>query len=164
MANLIKNTLIAGILIQSSWFLTAVAVDISTIATYGIGGLPLSVVGKATNESGTVLPNTTVFVPVDDGTASPALFLGTKSYTGDNGKRNTGRQISPCATVEYTNGAKEELIIGREYINYGSKDKVLTKTNEKICHYWGSIYRFGGDLMSGQTFDATTQTGQTDYN
>jgi hypothetical protein len=44
MAKLIKNTLIAGVLIQSSRFLTATAVDISTIATYGIGGLPLSIV------------------------------------------------------------------------------------------------------------------------
>lgn len=33
---LITNTLIAGILIQSSWFLISAAVDISTIATYGV--------------------------------------------------------------------------------------------------------------------------------
>ncbi|MFA6255892.1 MAG: hypothetical protein WC606_01790 [Candidatus Absconditabacterales bacterium] len=41
--DIIKKTLIAGILIQASWFLMAAMVDISTIATYAVGGLPLSV-------------------------------------------------------------------------------------------------------------------------
>lgn len=40
---IIKKTLIAGILIQASWFLMAALVDVSTIATYAVGGLPLSV-------------------------------------------------------------------------------------------------------------------------
>lgn len=40
---IIKTTLIAGILIQASWFLVAATVDVSTIATYAVGGLPLSV-------------------------------------------------------------------------------------------------------------------------
>jgi hypothetical protein len=37
MINVIRNTLIAGVLIQASWFITAAAVDISSLATYGIG-------------------------------------------------------------------------------------------------------------------------------
>ena len=41
--DIIKKTLIAGILIQASWFLMAALVDVSTIATYAVGGLPLSV-------------------------------------------------------------------------------------------------------------------------
>ncbi len=41
---IIKVTLIAGILVQASWFLLAALVDISTIATYAIGGLPLNVI------------------------------------------------------------------------------------------------------------------------
>lgn len=39
----ITSTLIAGVLIQASWFLTAALIDISTIATYGIWALPMSV-------------------------------------------------------------------------------------------------------------------------
>ncbi|GHV25388.1 hypothetical protein FACS1894176_03750 [Bacteroidia bacterium] len=50
MKTLITNTLVAGILIQASRFLTAVAIDISTIATYGIGGLPISIMGNATTD------------------------------------------------------------------------------------------------------------------
>jgi hypothetical protein len=135
MGNLIKNTLIAGILIQMSWFLMAVAVDISTIATYGVGGLPLTVVGETTNKNNTSkihLPNIKVFIPVDDGTAASTLFLGTENYE-TNGTWHTGWTISPCTTAKIR---EEELIIGREHINYGSKDGALTKTKEKICHYW----------------------------
>jgi hypothetical protein len=83
MANLIKNTLIAGVLIQSSWFLMAVAVDISTIATYGIGGLPLSIVGKATRSDADekYILNTEVYIPVGEGTAPATLFLSTEGAT-----------------------------------------------------------------------------------
>ncbi|MBQ7074175.1 hypothetical protein IJM86_03820 [bacterium] len=38
----IKKCFIAGVLIQISWFLMATLIDISTIATYGVGGLPLT--------------------------------------------------------------------------------------------------------------------------
>lgn len=40
----IKKTLIAGVLIQASWFLLAALIDVSTVATYAVGGLPLSVI------------------------------------------------------------------------------------------------------------------------
>jgi hypothetical protein len=41
---IIKSTLIAAVLIQASWFLMAVLIDISTVATYAVGALPLSVI------------------------------------------------------------------------------------------------------------------------
>lgn len=43
---IITNTLIAGVLIQASRFLTAALIDISTVATYGIWALPMSVIGE----------------------------------------------------------------------------------------------------------------------
>jgi Mn2+/Fe2+ NRAMP family transporter len=51
----IQHTLIAGILIQASRFITAAAVDISTIATYAIGGMPLSVMGETEHSSKYIL-------------------------------------------------------------------------------------------------------------
>jgi len=39
----IVNALIAGILIQASWFLLGAVIDISTIATYAIGGIPTTI-------------------------------------------------------------------------------------------------------------------------
>jgi hypothetical protein len=35
--------LIAGVLIQASWFLMAALIDVSTVATYAVGGLPLTI-------------------------------------------------------------------------------------------------------------------------
>lgn len=43
---IIKKALIAGILIQASWFLLAAVIDVSTVATYAIWWLPLSVLEK----------------------------------------------------------------------------------------------------------------------
>ena len=40
---IIKKALVAGILIQASWFLLAATIDVSTVATYAVGWLPLSV-------------------------------------------------------------------------------------------------------------------------
>ena len=45
---IIKVTLIAGILIQASRFIVAALVDVSTIATYAVGWLPLSVLKDTT--------------------------------------------------------------------------------------------------------------------
>lgn len=39
---IIKKALIAWVLIQSSWFILAAIIDVSTITTYAIGGLPIS--------------------------------------------------------------------------------------------------------------------------
>lgn len=41
---IIKKTLIAGILIQASWFLLAATIDLSTVTTYAVGWLPLTVI------------------------------------------------------------------------------------------------------------------------
>lgn len=37
----VTSLLIAGIGIQASWFLMGALIDISTVATVGVGGLPL---------------------------------------------------------------------------------------------------------------------------
>lgn len=42
--SIIKSTLIAGILIQASRFILAAVIDVSTVATYAVGGLPLNVI------------------------------------------------------------------------------------------------------------------------
>ena len=46
---IIKKTLIAGILIQMSWFLMAAVIDVSTILTYSIGWLPMTVLENNPN-------------------------------------------------------------------------------------------------------------------
>lgn len=49
---IIKKTLIAGVLIQASWFIIAVLIDISTIATYAVWGLPMTLLNDTQIWSG----------------------------------------------------------------------------------------------------------------
>jgi len=46
----IKKALIAWVLIQASWFLMGAVIDISTIATYSIGGMPIAILGWEDNQ------------------------------------------------------------------------------------------------------------------
>jgi len=43
---IITQTLIAGVLIQISWFVMAALIDLSTVATYAVGALPLNVISS----------------------------------------------------------------------------------------------------------------------
>jgi hypothetical protein len=101
MKTLITNTLIAGILIQASRFLMAVAIDISTIATYGIGGLPISVLGNERNKDLvdiTVL-GTEIYVNTSDSNSEhPIITIKTTSPTSGG----TQEFISPCETMTFT--------------------------------------------------------------
>ena len=45
--DILRKALIAGVGIQASWFLLGAVLDISTVATYSIGGLPLTVLGQS---------------------------------------------------------------------------------------------------------------------
>jgi len=44
---LIKKTLIASVLVQLSWFIVMVAVDLSTILTYSVWALPTTVLSES---------------------------------------------------------------------------------------------------------------------
>ncbi len=43
---MITKLLIAGIGIQASWFIVGALIDVSTVATVGIGGLPLQLLNN----------------------------------------------------------------------------------------------------------------------
>lgn len=135
----IQNTLIAGILIQASRFITAAAVDISTIATYAIGGMPLSVMGENEQSSKYILWSK-VFITTEDNKENIIVIRTTQQNTQEEGE---GWNISPCKIYPYepTNGKKEILIIGREYVYYETKANGYP-TNPGVCHYQGKIYRF----------------------
>lgn len=48
--DVIKKALIAGVMIQASWFLMGAIIDISTIATYSIGGMPIAILWWEDNQ------------------------------------------------------------------------------------------------------------------
>jgi hypothetical protein len=110
--NLITHTLIAGILIQASRFLTAVAIDISTIATYGIGGMPISILGNEGTKKELDKPILGVRISEDISNLTLNLESLSKLHlfmvTEDN------QLISPCHLLEFSEtptSEKETLII-----------------------------------------------------
>ena len=146
-AEVVKRTFIAGILIQASRFITAVAVDISTIATYGIGGLPISVVGTADKLQIPILTSE-VFIPMDGGdNQRPKVFLSTA-------KNDWWKVwiISPCLVWGFEDPGSwriENVIIGREYLYYIDMNDKEVPTKDLVCHHYGDIYRFKTELFKG---------------
>lgn len=103
---IIKKTLIAGILIQASRFLMAALVDISTVATYAVGGLPLTVLKNTDIGTQRIL------------TVNSQMDLDQFSVFSEEGEgfkvrysvnyNNKKIDISPCKV-------KNNYIIGREF-------------------------------------------------
>lgn len=167
----IQNTLIAGILIQASRFITAAAVDLSTIATYAIGGMPLSVMGESEQSSKYILWSK-IFIATDDNKKENIIIIKTTQQATQ--QEGEGRNISPCKIFPYTptNGEKEILIMGREYVYYETKEKGYP-TSEGVCHYQGKVYRFnenpeflkGLEGIKSDTSGNLTlmQSGQAEY-
>lgn len=110
---IIKQTLIAGILVQASWFIMAVLVDISTITTYAIGGLPLSVLGDTDIGNQRILTvNSTIDLDKFDLLDKEKQWFKVYYSTKYNGQLI---KISPCRI-------EKDFVIGRElggeeYIN-----------------------------------------------
>ncbi|MDR2189997.1 MAG: hypothetical protein LBP53_02120 [Candidatus Peribacteria bacterium] len=158
MVDLVKKTLIAGIIIQSSRFLMAAAVDVSTVATYSVGGLPISVMGD--------IQNTGWNVPIlrEEISSEPNGEIIRIKSTEDS------RKISPCYTFNFLGEGEnkdksETLILARKYIYYQNGQGVWTGTKEKICHYHEDIYRFYSEDNSLLPTNATTEEDkQKGYN
>ena len=142
MAKVIKSTLIAGVGIQASWFITAAAVDISTIATYGIGGLPVTIIDQVASDKKLNIPvlHTEVITNMNSLDDS-YVILSTAKVEGEKPWK-----ISQCEIWDYHTisdpSKKENLILGRERIFYTAKDGEEIETQEKLCHHMGNIYRF----------------------
>ncbi len=107
--DIIKKTLIAGILIQASRFLMAAMVDISTIATYAVGWLPLSVLKNTDIGKQKILTvNSEIdldkFSSLSEKWEDFRIWYSTVYPKGANGKQIN---ISPCKVKNF-------FIIGRE--------------------------------------------------
>jgi len=107
--DIIKKTLIAGILIQASRFLMAAMVDISTIATYAVGWLPLSVLKNTDIGKQKILTvNSEIdldkFSSLSEKWEDFRIWYSTVYPKWANGKQI---DISPC-------NVKNSFIIGRE--------------------------------------------------
>ncbi len=107
----IKSTLIAGILIQASRFLLAALIDLSTVATYAVGWLPLSIL-QTTNTSISnqkIIPtNGKIDMNKFSATSKDADAFQIRYSLTLSGNTASTLQISPCRV-------ERSYIIGRLY-------------------------------------------------
>ncbi|HKL43925.1 MAG TPA: hypothetical protein VJ892_01455, partial [Candidatus Absconditabacterales bacterium] len=127
--SIIKKTLIAGVLIQMSWFLMAAVIDVSTILTYSIGGLPMTVLQN--NESYKDMPVMGVNAKLEKKTNDNGE-LGIKYYN-----TYAGKKISLC-DVREVNGLTGSYIVGKEEVFVDSDEYF----EEGFCSLSAWPYRF----------------------
>ena len=161
---IIMRSLIAGVWIQASWFLMSVLIDISTIMTYGIWGLPLSVLwwveSTAEKTDPYVMKN---IISVDANNIANTQFYLTNILSW-------GEQIyiSECETfsIKDSSGNKgsDEYILGPKMHYYQDQNWKFNKTEKELCDYYGSVYKFNsliGELLEkNQEFDVWTSWGK----
>lgn len=164
--NVIKKTLIAGVLIQASWFLTAALIDISTIATYSIGWMPASLLSSHTKEDKEkLLTRHSKFNLNDQSETFNIMSRPTANIEGQEEKID----ISPCLVKtlwyksyivwrKYSLLRNEDDIFdhrGKQYLNY---DKTAVRNpHRNICALWNTIYFFN------EFPNAIAKPGWTDY-
>lgn len=139
---ILLRALIAWIWIQASWFIMATLIDASTILTYGVWWLPISIL----KESGTdikdkeswdynpaILKNM-VYVDVKDLDTIHTYLTSTTTWD---------ILISECDTFVYGwKGSEERLILAPKMIYYSNSGTDVT-TDSNRCHYYGQVYYFG---------------------
>ncbi len=181
--NVIKNCLIAGVLVQISWFLVATLIDVSTIATYGIWGLPLTLSKDASSTSSQKEKFTTLWehlvIDSNDLDHTFNVFLTTKGwnaispcntvetkvdftwFTGDQLKifpLCLWKQASSCSTwSEYAT----TLIIWPKFFktkDWWEEMTILTG----FCHYNGNVFRYNDALLFSWVSDINQQINHRD--
>ncbi len=111
---IVTSTLIAGVLIQASWFLTAAMIDLSTVATYGIWALPMSVLKWSTIWDQKILAVDSVMdldKKFDNNQAWQAFMTAFRVKYNDKDVL-----LSPCKLKRnWTGDGSETYIIWRKY-------------------------------------------------
>ncbi|AHB41488.1 hypothetical protein P148_SR1C00001G0698 [candidate division SR1 bacterium RAAC1_SR1_1] len=112
---IIKKTLIAGVLIQASWFILAAVVDISTIATYAVGGMPMALLNnKDIKSTQTKIRQTESHLELNNiNKLQEDVFRVwyKTNLIGEDGSK-TGITVSPCLTQKL---GTNTYIVGRKY-------------------------------------------------
>ena len=139
--DLIKKTLIAGVLIQMSWFIMMVLVDLSTILTYSVGALPSSIISQVWSGASSKVLSTNIVLNMGD-----AQKMGSQeqnktivTYSTLNWVNGT-MNIAPCLVVKKTD--KESYIVGREYDYLTWSDGKVVLMNDGYCTYYSSLFTY----------------------
>ena len=139
MKKLLISVLIAWIWIQASWFIMSVLIDASTIITYGVWWLPITVL-EDTKEN----KNYT-----NRETKNPYVLKTLVYYDANEPDKmrwymaTWNTYISECERFNYAKWQEETLLLCPRYIYYEDSGHYYpTKDNQ--CIYEGQVYFFWG--------------------
>ena len=152
--DIILRALIAWIWIQASWFLMSALVDMSTILTYSIWWMPISVLKqseKTENKEEKFNPYILKNVVNIDVKALDIKYKYMTNVTVWD-KKSGDFYISECYTFfyEHTGSTKEKIILAPEMVYYKSNAWSYIPTDANRCHLGGQIYYFGPSLYNGE--------------
>ena len=176
---IIVKVLMAGVLINMSRFLVMAMVDVSTILTYSLGGIPLSVMKeeKTSNDVVESLKNQKLLginIAVnywDAGSqqknADDTLVVY-RSYADKDGNTT---YIAPCREATLGTGSEQEsFLLGRAFTIYNQKalnkkntDKKDIKMEWGYCVYRGMLMTFPW-LADSDTYAKTLAEFEEDLN
>lgn len=146
---LLLKVLIAWVWIQASWFIMAALIDVSTILTYWVGWLPISVL-KESSKGGDDLENnpyimkSVISLDVNDMDTMNMYLTNTPVWD----KESWQFYISQCETFKYsgksagTGSWGRSLILAPKNIYYEVYQWKYEPTDSNRCHYYGNIYYF----------------------
>ncbi len=145
---IIVKSLIAWIWIQASRFIMATLVDISTILTYSIWWLPISVLKQNTSdtsdqnlEHNPYVLKSVVYLDVKD-IDTLSTYLTNTPISGNSAQ---SYYISECETFSYkydTGARSEEILLAPKMIYYADEKWNITKTKNNACHHFWQVYYF----------------------
>lgn len=139
--DLIRKTLFASVLIQASWFILMVAVDLSTILTYTVGAIPTSIVWSSDSagiEDSRILGMNTFLNLWDEGIQKDKTTDEAIVTYWNTKKGNTEKYIAPCWTTEVGSAQDgQSFVIGRKF------DAISGATMlPGYCVHYGSLISF----------------------
>lgn len=136
--DLIKKALIAGVLIQASWFIMLVLVDVSTVMTYTIGTIPQSILPSVDQKVDHKVMGMSLALDAGDaGTAeTQAENEAMKFYRTLNSPKGETLAFAPCELLTRKD-EKSDYIIGRRYERMG--DIVM---QEGYCVHRGELVAY----------------------
>ena len=146
--DIILKALIAWIWIQASWFIMATLIDASTILTYWVWWLPITMLKDSSNfiEQQRTKYNPYVLknvVSLDAKNLDEFYIYQTNILWTWEFEKEWNFYISECWTFRYEEAwHSENLILAPKIIYYQASTGNFRPTDAKRCHYYGQVYYF----------------------
>lgn len=142
---ILVRSLIAWVWIQASWFIMMVLIDLSTVLTYSVWWLPLSVLPSTENDESNFKYNPYILSTVSDANVKEMeninMYLSNEYTSGSS-------YISECELFHWSNinkdqGGEDKMFILAPKMLYYKDDKwKYFPTEQNRCHIWDQVYKF----------------------